>query len=63
MYIGPCLDVAAVIYCEVTLQGSFLDIVERSEISVTVGGEPCTEKQAAEDNINTVSIWSVSFTT
>ena len=63
MYIGPCLDVTALIYCEVTLQGSFLDIVERSEISVTVGGEPCTERQAAEDDITTVSIWSVSLTT
>ena len=45
---------AAVIDCEVTLQGSFLDSVERGEISVTVGGEPCTERQAAEDDVNTV---------
>ena len=45
---------AAVIDCEMTLQGTFLDSVEQSEISVTVGGEMCTEKQAAEDDINTV---------
>ena len=45
---------AAVTDCEMTLQGSFLDSVERSEISVTVGGEPCTERQAAEDDVNTV---------
>lgn len=37
------------------LQGSFLDSVERSEISVTVGGEPCTVRQAPNDDINTVS--------
>ena len=48
---------AAVTDCEVTLQGSFLESVERSEISVTVGGEPCTERQAAEDDINTVSFF------
>ena len=47
---------AAVTDYEVTLQGSFLDSVERSEISVTVGGEPCTERQAAEDDVNTVRI-------
>jgi len=63
VYIGPCLGVAAVIDCEMTLQGSFLDSVERNEISVTVGGEPCTERQAAEDVANTVSVLSVSFTT
>ena len=45
---------AAVIDCEMTLQGSFLDSVERSEISVTVGGETCIERQAADDDINTV---------
>ena len=63
MYIGPCLVVAAVIDCEVTLQGLFLDSVERSEISVTVGGEPCTGRQAAEDDVNTVRLLSASFTT
>ena len=47
---------AAVIDCEVTLQGSFLDSVERSEISVTVRGEPCTERRAAEDDMNTVRL-------
>ena len=55
--VSPCLGVAAVIDCEVTLQGQFLDSVERSEISVTVGGEPCTERQAAEDDINTASFF------
>ena len=48
---------AAVTDCEATLQGSFLDSVERSEISVTVGGEPCTERQAAGDDINTVRVF------
>ena len=53
---------AAGIDCEVTLQGSFLDSVGRSEISVTVGGEPCTERQAAEDDVNTVRfLYSCSF--
>ena len=55
--VSPCLGVAAVIDCEVTLQGSFLDSVERSEISVTVGGELCTERQAAEDDINIASFF------
>ena len=56
---------AAVIDCEMTLQGSFLDSVERSKISVTVGGEPCTERQGAGDDVNTVRllvfISSISF--
>ena len=56
MYIGLCLGVAAVTDCEVTLQGLFLDSIERSELSVTVGGEPCTERQAAEDDMNTVRL-------
>ena len=61
MYIGPCLGVAAVVNCHTTLQGSFLDSVERSEISVTVGGESCTEGQVLYPN--TVCLLSVSFTT
>ena len=52
--VSPCLGLAAGIDCEVTLQGSFLDSVERSEISVTVGGEPCTGRNRADDDINTV---------
>ena len=52
---------ATVTDCEVTLQGSFLDSVERSEISVTVSGEPCTERQAAEDDVNTVRIFTSKF--
>ena len=52
---------AAVTDCEVTLQGQYLDSVERSEISVTVGGEPCTERQAAEDDVNTVSSFMYLF--
>ena len=52
---------AAVIDCEMTLQGQYLDSVERSEISVTVGGESCTERTAAEDDINTVRFFIYLF--
>ena len=42
-------------FAVLALQGSFLSSVELSEITVTVGGEPCPEKQPPADDINTVS--------
>ena len=61
MCIGPCLGVAAVIDCEMTLQGFFLGSVKQSEISVTVSGELCTERQRDEDSINTASFYPCTY--
>ena len=36
------------------MQGSSLDSVDRSEITVTVGGQPCREIASTEDENNTV---------
>ena len=51
--------VTAASHCPLTpplsLQGSNLASVERSEIRVTVGGEECTDRGSAGDAVNTVS--------
>ena len=37
------------------MQGTDLASVDRSEIRVTVGGEQCTDRGSAGDDVNTVS--------